>query len=65
MFTFCYICWSCATSTAYISYGLVSPHLENPQDFPMIVLYLERFVAKHATAHIQEMLAVILTDNPE
>lgn len=39
-------------ATPYISYGLVSPHLENPADFPKLVLYLERSVLKHATAHI-------------
>jgi len=42
--------------TPYISYGLVCAYLENPADFPKIVLYLERSVPKHATAHIQEPL---------
>jgi len=30
----------------YISYGLVSPHLENPADFPLASICLESSVTK-------------------
>ena len=50
-------------ATQYISYGLVSPHLENPADFPKPVLFFERFMLKHATAYIHQRCASFIKKN--
>ena len=41
------------TTTPYISYGWSVP-IWKIYGFPKVSLYLERFVLKHATAHIQQ-----------
>ncbi|WP_425638263.1 hypothetical protein ACPUEN_02555 [Algoriphagus yeomjeoni] len=42
--------------TQYKSYDLVSPHLENPQDFPLASVSFKSSVMNHLTAHIPSVV---------